>query len=248
MIKLTQMRAAFEKEEPDALYLSYLGWVQTLIPFWKQAAARIAELNGTADEKRDNHLRAIDNSLQLLQAWRFKKIKYVQARRKEIDSAISFIRNGALTQRACRYTFAPVCRNLASILRSFLYVSTFGYSDEQLPTVFAQKIYGIALCHTLFPFDTGDFVYYLPREKSIHTDDPADLDNWHLMMSEAGKALNIAELTKEVDNQACKIYENYRVPFEWKYDEGIWDLEFENVSKRLHYAGLRAFAGLSKEE
>ena len=248
MIKLTQMRAAFEKEEPNALYLSYLGWVQTLIPFWKQAAARIAELSGTADEKRDKHLRVIDDSLQLMQAWRFKKIKCVQARRKEIDSAISFMRNGALTQQACRYAFAPVCRNLASILRSFLYVSTFGYSDEQLPTVFAQDIYGIALCHTLFPFDTGDFVYYLPREKSIHTDDPADLDNWHLMMSEAGKALNIAKLTKEVNNQARKIYENRKTPFEWKYDEGIWNLEFENVSKRLHYAGLRAFAGLSNAE
>lgn len=248
MIKLTQMRAAFEKEEPNALYLSYLGWVKTLVPFWRQAVARIAELSGTADEKRDKHLRSIDSSLQLLQAWRFKKIKYVQARRKEIDSAISFMRNGALTQQACRYGFAPVCRNLASILRSFLYVSTFGYSDEQLPTVFAQKIYGIALCHTLFPFDTSDFVYYLPREKSIHTQDPADLDNWHLMMSEAGKALNIAELTKELNNQARKIYENYKAPFEWKYDEGIWDLEFENVSKRLHYAGVRAFAGLNKAE
>ena len=248
MIKLTQMRAAFEKEEPDALYLNYLGWVKTLIPFWKQAAVRIAELSSTADEKRDKHLRAIDNSLQLMQAWRFKKIKYVQARRKEIDSAISFMRNGALTQQVSRYAFAPVCRNLASILRSFLYVSTFGYSNKQLPTVFAQDIYGIALCHTLFPFDTGDFVYYLPREKSIHTDDPADLDNWYLMMSEAGKALNIAELTKKVNEQARKIYENRKTPFEWKYDEGIWNLEFENVSKKLHYAGLRAFAGLNKAE
>ena len=99
MIKLTQMRAAFEKEEPDTLYLSYLEWVKTLIPFWRQAVARIAEPSGTADEKREKHLRSIDNSLQLLQARRFKKIKYVQARRKEIDSAISFIRNGALTQQ-----------------------------------------------------------------------------------------------------------------------------------------------------
>lgn len=68
------------------------------------------------------------------------------------------------------------------------------------------------------------------------------------MMSEAGKALNIAELTKEVNNQARKIYENYKAPFEWKYDEGIWNLELQNVSKRLHYAGLRAFAGLNKAE
>ena len=39
-----------------------------------------------------------------------------------------------------------------------------------------------------------------------------------------------------------------KAPFEWKYDEGAWNLEFENVSKRLHYAGVRAFAGLSKAE
>ena len=77
MIKLTQMRAVFEKEEPNALYLSYLGWVKTLIPFWRQAVARIAELSGTTDEKRGKHLRAIDGSLELMQAWRFKKIKYV---------------------------------------------------------------------------------------------------------------------------------------------------------------------------
>ena len=28
------------------------------------------------------------------------------------------------------------------------------------PGVLAQKVYAIALCHTLFPFDTSDFVYY----------------------------------------------------------------------------------------
>ena len=84
-------------------------------------------------------------------------------------------------------------------------------------------------------------MYYLPREKSIHTEDPADLDNWHLMMSEAGKALKITELIEEVNEQACTIWENYKTPFEWKYDESIWSLEFENLSKKLHYAAERTF-------
>ena len=241
MIKLTEIRTVFEKKKPDNLFLQYFEWVKTLIPFWRQAVTRIAELNGTAEEKRDKHLHVIDNSLELMYSWRFKKIKYVNLRRKEIDSAISFIRNGAITTKVSNYAFAPVCRNLAGILRGFLYISTFGYSDEQLPTVLAQKVYATALCHTLFPFDTSDFVYYLPREKSIHTEDPADLDNWHLMMSEAGKALKITELIEEVNEQACIIWENYKTPFEWKYDESIWSLEFENLSKKLHYAAERAF-------
>ncbi|MGF7109431.1 hypothetical protein [Treponema pedis] len=241
MVKLTEIRNILEKEKPDDLFLQYFEWVKTLMPFWKQAVMRIAELNGTPEEKRDKHLRAIDNSLELMPAWRFKRIKYVKARREEIDSAISFIRNGAITNKVSKYAFAPVCRTVASVLRSCLYVSTFGYSDEQQPTVLAQDVYDIAMCHTLFPFDTSDFVYYLPRNKSIHTEDPADLDNWHIMMSNAGKALKITDLIEEVNKQACIIWENYKTPLKWKYDESIWSSEFENVSKKLHYAAEKAF-------
>ncbi|MGP1459126.1 MAG: hypothetical protein ACTTKL_07435 [Treponema sp.] len=241
MVKLTKMRAVFKKEKPDDLFLQYFEWVKTLIPFWRQAVMRIAELNGTAEEKRDKHLYVIDNSLELMYAWRFKKIKYVQARRREIDSAISFIWNGAITTKVSKYAFAPVCRNLAGILRGFLYVSTFGYDDKQLPTLIAQDIYEIALCHTLFPFDTSDFVYYLPRRKSIHTRNPADLDNWHLMMDLAGKDLGISALVERMNECAEEIWTNYKTPFEWKYDESIWTLEFENVSQKLHYAAERAF-------
>ena len=46
---------------------------------------------------------------------------------------------------------------------------------------------------------------------------------------------------EEVNEQACTIWENYKTPFEWKYDESIWSLEFENLSKKLHYAAERAF-------
>ncbi|MFC2470834.1 MAG: hypothetical protein ACFNVI_05455, partial [Lachnoanaerobaculum gingivalis] len=66
MIKLTEIRTVFEKEKPDNLFLQYFEWVKTLIPFWRQAVTRIAELNGTAEEKRDKHLRVIDNSLELM--------------------------------------------------------------------------------------------------------------------------------------------------------------------------------------
>lgn len=51
MIKLTEIRTVFEKEKPDNLFLQYFEWVKTLIPFWKQAVTRIAELNGTAEKK-----------------------------------------------------------------------------------------------------------------------------------------------------------------------------------------------------
>ena len=41
-----EIRTVFEKANPDDLFLQYFEWVKTLIPFWRQAVTRIAELNG----------------------------------------------------------------------------------------------------------------------------------------------------------------------------------------------------------
>ena len=166
---ITEVRDALQKEDPHELFKLHHAWVSTLIPFWRQAVIRIAELTDTPTDRRDKHLRAIEQSMTLLPAWRSKQITYVKARRREIDSAISFIFNAALTKPVSKYAFAPVCRNLAGILRRALYISTFGYSDEQLPDVLAHDIYNLATCYTLFPFDTSDFVCFLSDVASPST-------------------------------------------------------------------------------
>ncbi len=182
----------------------------------------------------DKHLRVIEQSMTLMSAWRFKQITYIKARRREIDSAISFIRNAALTTKVSKYAFAPVCRNLAGILRGALYISTFGYSDEQVPGVLAHHIYDLATCHTLFPFDTSDFVSFLSGEGT-----PGE--NWHIMMDRAGEVLDIRPLIEAVDQQASLIWDSYSAPFEWGYDEAVWTREIPPLSKDLHYIAQRAF-------
>ena len=178
--------------------------------------------------------------MPLLSAWRSKQITYVKARRREIDSAISFIRNAALTTQVSKYAFAPVCRNLAGILRGALYISTFGYSDEQLPDVLAHDIYNLATCYTLFPFDTSDFVCFLSDGRSTQTDGNTGV-NWHLMMDRAGEVLGIRPLIKAVDQQARLIWESYSAPFAWVYDEAIWTRETPSLFKELYYIAQRAF-------
>lgn len=201
---------------------------------------RIAELTGTPTDRRDKHLRAIEQSMTLLPAWRSKQITYVKARHREINSTISFIRNAASTKPVSKYAFAPVCRNLAGILRGALYISTFGYSDEQLPDVLAHDVYNLATCHTLFPFDTSDFVCFLSGMRSTQTNESTGV-NWHLMMDRAGEALGIRPLIKAVDQQARLIWESYSAPFAWVYDEAVWTREIPNLSKELHYIAQRAF-------
>ncbi len=237
---ITEVRDALQKEDPQELVKLHHAWVSTLIPFWRQAVTRIAELTGTPTDRRDKHLRAIEQSITLLPAWRSKQITYVKARRREIDSAISFIRNAALTNPVSKYAFAPVCRNLAGILRHSLSISTFGYSDEQLPDVLAHDIYNLATCHTLFPFDTSDFVCFLSGKGSPQTDGSTG-ENWHLMMDSAGEVLGIRPLIESIDQQARLIWDSYSAPFAWVYDEAVWTREIPNLSMELHYIAQRAF-------
>lgn len=231
---IIEVRDALQKEEPNELFNLHHAWVSTLIPFWRQAVIRIAELTDTPTDRRDKHLRVIEQSMTLMSAWRFKQITYIKARRREIDSAISFIRNAALTTKVSKYAFAPVCRNLAGILRGALYISTFGYSDEQVPGVLAHHIYDLATCHTLFPFDTSDFVCFLSGEGT-----PGE--NWHIMMDRAGEVLDIRPLIEAVDQQASLIWDSYSAPFAWGYDEAVWTREIPPLSKDLHYIAQRAF-------
>ena len=237
---ITEVRDTLQKEDPHELFKLHHAWVSTLIPFWRQAVIRIAELTGTPTDRRDKHLRAIEQSITLLPAWRSKQITYVKARRREIDSAISFIRNAALTNPVSKYAFAPVCRNLAGILRHSLSISTFGYSDEQLPDVLAHDIYNLATCHTLFPFDTSDFVCFLSGKGSPQTDGSTG-ENWHLMMDSAGEVLGIRPLIESIDQQARLIWDSYSAPFAWVYDEAVWAREIPNLSMELHYIAQRAF-------
>ena len=237
---ITEVRDALQKEDPHELFKLHHAWVSTLIPFWRQAVTRIVELTGTSTDRRDKHLRAIEQSITLLPAWRSKQITYVKARRREIDSAISFIRNAALTNPVSKYAFAPVFRNLAGILRHSLSISTFGYSDEQLPDVLAHDIYNLATCHTLFPFDTSDFVCFLSGKGSPQTDGSTG-ENWHLMMDSAGEVLGIRPLIEAIDQQARLIWDSYSAPFAWVYDEAVWTREIPNLSKELHYIAQRAF-------
>ena len=237
---ITEVRDTLKKEDPYELFKLHHAWVSTLIPFWRQAVIRVAERTDTPTDRRDKHLRAIEQAMTLLPAWRSRQIVYIKARHREIDSAISFIFNAALTNKVSKYAFAPVCRNLTGILRVALHISTFGYSDKQLPDVLAHGIYDIATCHTLFPFDTSDFVCFLSGEGSTQTDRSTG-ENWHLMMNRAVEILGIRPLIEAVDQQASLIWESYSAPFAWVYDEAIWTREVPSLFKELYYIAQRAF-------
>jgi hypothetical protein len=186
-IILSEIRDALSQKPMDDIWNSYLLWVKTLPPFWERATIEFADLAGDSEERKEKLLKSVFGSFEYMDDWRFQRIKHVKARRDEIDSAISYIRNSALKNVISDRLAAPVARNLASVLRGCLHIATNGYRDEQMPGVIAQDIYGIAACRIFLPYDKSDFVRFIPSDLSIHAIG-GDLDNYHIMLESAAIA------------------------------------------------------------
>lgn len=243
IVKCTEIRDSLRKKKQDEVWSIHLEWIKTLYPFWEKAIERIVELTGFDKVKAEKHLRVAENAFSFMDDWYFKRIKYVKARRNEIDSAISFIRNHALDNSVAKYWFAPICRNASGFLRSGLWLSTYDNPNDYVITSIAQQVYVMAEIRVCLHYDSDDFVFCLPRGESIHTDNPADFDNLHIMYSHAAKSFDLEEEIETMNKYAAKLWANWETPEEWKIPEDIWTKEIGNLSKQLYYSNMSAFYG-----
>ena len=220
-IKCSEIRDILATKTPNGIWLLYFEWVKTLLPFWENAIVHISMLKNLDIQKTEKHLEVVKNAFVLMDDWRFERVKYIKSKRKEIDNAISFIRNQTQTFELAYFLFTPMCRNAGSILRSSLYIAAHGYEDNQIPTVVAQAIYTLAILKTFFPLDMGDLVKFLPADKSIHAIG-GNLDNYHLMLENAGKALGMEKEIAKINETAFEIWTNFDKASTWDIPDFIW--------------------------
>jgi hypothetical protein len=242
IIKCTEIRASLASRDGNEVYFHFSNWVKTLLPFWLQAIDQIAEDTHFYQEKASKHAEVAKSAFALMDGWRSGQVKLVKARRSEIDSAISYIRNGAALSAVSDIAFAPVCRNAASALRACLGLASGSYADAQLPGVVAQQIYAIAAVKTLFPVEDSDLIGYLPRTVTIHgSNDPNDLDNYHLMFQLAAERLDLAMQVKAMNEEAALIWSSFESPIPWVVPEAVWTEKTDALSSKLYYANKAAF-------
>ncbi len=239
-IKISEIRGSLTNMPLDEIWSKYILWVETLQYFWERTVIEFIDLIEADCEKKEKFLAIIRSSFEYMGNWRFKRIRYVKARRNEIDSTISYIRNTALRNNISDMLVAPIARNVASVLRTCLHISTHSYNDEQIPTLIAQDIYEIAACRTFFPIDLSNLVSFLPDNMTIHAEG-GNADNFHLMLETAAKTLGIEEALVTLNNEAYKIWKAFDVPFEWNIPEDIWRLKTDGMSIDLYYANTRDF-------
>ena len=124
IIKCTAIRDHLALQDPDNAYFQYSKWAKTLLVFWERAISVISERSGFNQQNLAKHLEVSKNAFELMDSWRSGETKIVKTRRREIDSAISYIRNGALTKNVSDQVFSPVCRNATSALRACLQLAS----------------------------------------------------------------------------------------------------------------------------
>lgn len=242
IIKCTEIMDFLASRDCNEVYFHFSNWVKALLPFWQKAIDQIAENTHFYQEKAVKHGEVAKSSFALMNGWRSGQITKIKARRGEIDSAISYIRNGAALSAVSDIAFAPVCRNAASALRACLGLGWGSYSDAQLPGVVAQQIYSIAAVKTLLPVEDADLIGYLPRAVTVHGgNNPNDLDNYHLMFQIAAERLGLSTHVKAMNDEAALIWTSFESPIPWVIPEAVWTEKTDALSSKLYYANKAAF-------
>lgn len=229
---------ALAARSPDDLWAALSAHTRTLQPFWAGAVAVFAGRTSLPDEKRDTYLRDINSAFDKMNDWRRGTAKYVKARRKEIDSAISFLRNKAIETPNRRLRFAPAARNAASALRPCLTISTHGYDDAQLPELLAGTVYDVAAVRTLFPFDFGNLMVFHPGLASGLKGDGLDVTLQHV-----SRKFGIQPAVDTLISEVERIWETFETPSPLVFADGYWSAEGDDADVQLRSAAMAAFHG-----
>src|SRR4051812_1942790 len=219
-MKRQEITTALATRSPDDLWALLLSHAQTLQPFWAGAVAVFADRTALPDEKRDGYLGVIRTAFDKIDEWRRGRSKYVKARRHEIDSAISFLRNKAIEAPNRALRFAPAARNAAGALRVCLSVSARGYHDAHLPALVAAVVYDVAAVRTLFPFDSGNLMIFHPGH-----DSPLEGDALDVTLQCAARELDIGPAVDALLAEVERIWQNLETPAPLVFTEGYWTAE-----------------------
>ena len=215
-----------------------LGHGKTLQPFWSRATSLFAERSELAAEKRDRHLDAIASAFDRMDDWRLKRVKYVRARRDEIDSAISFIRNRALDRTIATLRVAPAARNAAGALRALLTTACHGYRDDQMPELVAPVLYDVAAVRTLFPFSLDTLAGY-----NFGIREQPGLDPFVESLHRAANEWHIRQQVAALIDDVARLWTDVATPGSWELPVSVWSEEADAMNAQAHFSAVKAFHG-----
>jgi len=238
--RCTEIRDQLSTHTPNDQWVYLHEQASALHPLWMRAIEEWTVTDELAEDKRQKHIDVVGTAFDRMDDWRFERVKYVKARRNEIDSAISFIWTRSIQKTFRTLLIAPVIRNLGGLLRSCLYIATRGYHDDQMPTLIAQQIFDIAAVRTFFPVDTSNFVGFLSDGESIHGHG-GDLDNFHVMLERGTISYNLENALESLYSEAATLWPRQSAPTPVTLDDDIWKQTGDGMSARMYYEAFGVF-------
>lgn len=173
--------------------------------------------------------------------WWNGRTKLVKARRNEIDSAISFVRNTALRSELRFMQQAPVARHVASALRQCLNVATGSYERTQVPEITAGLVYTWAACRTLFPGDPAVLLQHVPAQNLEPGNGPEAFDNHHLLFGEPADLFDLRREADAVHAEVRTIWASFDRPLAWVLPDDLWSRHYDGRYHAMYYDELQAF-------
>lgn len=235
------MRLSLSERSPEQVWPLLLGWSRQLHLFWIEAIRRFADVTGLPTARRDRHLTAAEAAFERMDDWWNGRTKLVKARRNEIDSAISFVRNNALRGELRFMLQAPVARHVASALRGCVNLSAGSYHREQIPEVTAGLVYTWAACRTLFPGDPNVLLQHVPAHALGPGNGPDAFDHHHLQFGEPADRFGLRQEADAVIAEATTIWNTFETPVAWTLPDDLWSRRYDGRYHAMHYDELHAF-------
>lgn len=236
--KLSDIQKQIARLNQAEAWDKYSALVAKSQPFWQQAIKRMAQLNDLDNKKTASYLQFAQNSFKLLDDWYYGRTTYIKARRNEIDSAISFIRNSAMLQNISSRPAAASARNLAGVLRILLYLALRDYPADHYPRLMTNGLLDLAAVKTLFPIDVSDVAAQFagPGEAWV---DNIDYATTHLQR--CAKAFNLSSQLGQLNAQLDELWKNFDSPEPWEIPESAWQPQKDSLLAEVHYQGVREF-------
>lgn len=237
-LKLSDIQRHITALEPATAWTKYLAVVATSQPFWEQAIANMARLTELEHNKAEAYHVAAEGAFKLMDDWYFERIPYVKARRNEIDSAISFIRNGALRQEVASAPAAASARNLAGVLRILLYLATRGYRPEQYPQLMTNGLFGFSAVKSLFPVDLSDLVSQFARTGESPVD---SIDHLATIVNRGAEQYHLKDAFARLNQELQGLWADFDTPKTWAIPGAAWQPQKTSLLTDVHYQAVQDF-------
>jgi len=242
-MKLSDLRKEIDLLSQDEIYQLQYKQMEAYLPLFSKFIEEFLNRSNADEKKRERYRKPLPTLLEFMDSWYFQRIKYVKARRNEIENSISFIRNTALNKCVSDLRVAGVARNFASYLRGTMRIcdQTYKLTHQQHCDLYVRSTFELAFVKELFPIDTTNLFYLYLEDFNPTQEEIDDFDRPQVMLNLLSKKYGFDKEVLQINKSFEDLWIKRDSIDKFVPDKIIWNQSIGSVSAQLHYGYQAAF-------